>query len=43
MVVGIVSLSDLALKGPQELYSDISRLAFQSASLDRTATPRPAN
>ena len=34
-VVGIVSLSDLALKGPQELYSNVSRLAFQSASLSR--------
>lgn len=33
MVVGIVSLSDLALRGPSELYSDISRLAFQNSSL----------
>ncbi|HTI82155.1 MAG TPA: CBS domain-containing protein [Acetobacteraceae bacterium] len=33
MVVGIVSLSDLALKGPSELYSDVSRLAFQNSSL----------
>jgi CBS domain-containing protein len=31
-VVGIVSLSDLALRGPQELYPDVSKLAFQSAS-----------
>ncbi len=42
-VVGIVSLSDLALKGPQDLYSNISRLAFQSASPIRTATSRTAN
>jgi CBS domain-containing protein len=34
-VVGIVSLSDLALKGPKELYSNVSRLAFQSASLNQ--------
>jgi CBS domain-containing protein len=40
-VVGIVSLSDLALKGPQELYSNISRLAFQSASFSRAGTPPP--
>jgi CBS domain-containing protein len=40
-VVGIVSLSDLALKGPQDLYSNISRLAFQSASLNQTSTSRP--
>jgi CBS domain-containing protein len=43
-VVGIVSLSDLALKGPQELYSNVSRLAFQSASLNNQAnTARPLN
>jgi CBS domain-containing protein len=40
-VVGIVSLSDLALKGPQELYSNVSRLAFQSASLTRVRTVPP--
>jgi CBS domain-containing protein len=40
-VVGIVSLSDLALKGPQELYSNVSRLAFQSASLSRARTVPP--
>lgn len=34
MVVGIVSLSDLALKGPQELFQGISKLAFQSAALN---------
>src|SRR6266496_671658 len=42
-VVGIVSLSDLALKGPQELYSGISRLAFQSASLSQAGIGRLAN
>ena len=42
-VVGIVSLSDLALKGPQELYSGVSRLAFQSASLSQTGLSRRAN
>jgi CBS domain-containing protein len=42
-VVGIVSLSDLALKGPQELYSNASRLAFQSASLNHASTTRPLN
>jgi CBS domain-containing protein len=42
-VAGIVSLSDLALRGPQELYGDISKLAFQSALLRRADTTRPAN
>ena len=42
-VVGIVSLSDLALKGPKELYSNISKLAFQSASLSLAGTARPLN
>jgi CBS domain-containing protein len=42
-VVGIVSLSDLALKGPKELYSNISKLAFQSASLGQAGTARPLN
>jgi predicted transcriptional regulator len=31
-VVGIVSLSDLALRGPQELYPYVAREAFQSAA-----------
>ena len=31
-VVGIVSLSDLALRGPQELYPYVVREAFQSAA-----------
>jgi CBS domain-containing protein len=43
MVVGIVSLSDLALKGPSELYSDISKLAFQSATLNQSSSGRLAN
>jgi CBS domain-containing protein len=43
MVVGIVSLSDLALKGPQELYTDIARLAFQSAALSQQNTAHLAN
>jgi CBS domain-containing protein len=50
-VVGIVSLSDLALRGPQELYPDIARLAFQSVPLhqgeaawqDAKSAPRRAN
>jgi CBS domain-containing protein len=42
-VVGILSLSDLALKGPQELHSNISRLAFESASMNRTGTARIAD
>jgi CBS domain-containing protein len=42
-VVGMVSLSDLALKGPQELYSGVSRLAFQSASMGQTGNGRLAN
>ena len=43
LVVGIVSLSDLALKGPQELYSDISKLAFQNATLNQSSSERRAN
>jgi CBS domain-containing protein len=43
VVVGIVSLSDLALKGPQELYPDIAKLAFQSAALSQTSSARLAN
>jgi CBS-domain-containing membrane protein len=39
-IVGIVTLSDLALKAPQELYSDISKLAFQSAALNQTGSVR---
>ena len=31
-VVGIVSLSDLALRGPQELYPYVAKEAFQSAA-----------
>ena len=42
-VVGLVSLSDLALKGPQELLTSDSRLAFQSASVSQTTTTRLAN
>jgi len=38
-----VSLSDLALKGPQELYPDIAKLAFQSAALSQTSSARLAN
>ena len=41
-VVGIVSLSDLALKGPQNLYAGVSKLAFQSASLGQTSQTRLA-
>jgi CBS domain-containing protein len=49
-VVGIVSLSDLALRGPQELYPYVATVAFQSAALsqkqttnqqEQTAAPRP--
>ena len=43
MVVGIVSLSDLALKGPQELYSDVAKLAFQSAALNQQSSTQLAN
>ena len=45
LVVGIVSLSDLALKGPQNLYPDIAKLASQSAALDQsqTSSTRRAN
>jgi CBS domain-containing protein len=38
LVVGIISLSDLALKGPEELYSDVAKLAFQSTSLNQGQT-----
>ncbi len=45
LVVGIVSLSDLALKGPQNLYPDIAKLASQSAALNQsqTSSTRRAN
>ena len=42
-VVGILSLSDLALRGPQELYAGASKLAFQSASLSNANTDRLTN
>jgi CBS domain-containing protein len=42
-MVGIVSLSDLALRGPQELYPDITKLAFQRASWVEANTARLAN
>jgi CBS domain-containing protein len=32
-VVGIVSLSDLALRGPHELYPHVAKEAFQSAAV----------
>jgi CBS-domain-containing membrane protein len=42
-LVGIVSLSDLALRGPQNLYPDVSKLAFQSALLRHVGATRLAN
>ena len=42
-VVGIVSLSDLALRGPQEFYTGASKLAFQSASLSHAGAVRLTN
>ena len=42
-VVGIVSLSDLALRGPQDLLPGISKLAFQNASMTQSSTTRQAN
>jgi CBS domain-containing protein len=43
LVVGIVSLSDLALRGPRELYTDIAKLAFQSAASNQPNPTRLAN
>jgi CBS domain-containing protein len=40
-VVGIVSLSDLALRGPQQLYTDIAKLAFQSAAFSQGTLQLP--
>ena len=37
-IVGIVSLSDLALRGPKNLYDGISKLAFQNASNTKGTT-----
>ena len=37
-VVGLVSLSDLALKGPAELLTSASRLAFQTSSSSSSQT-----
>jgi CBS domain-containing protein len=42
-VIGIVSLSDLALKGPDALYTNIAKLAFQSASQNQANTARRTN
>ena len=42
-VVGLISLSDLALKGPSELLTNASRLAFQTSSLSETSNTRRAN
>ena len=39
-VVGLVSLSDLALKGPQELLTNASKLAFQNTTLSQSTTTR---
>jgi CBS-domain-containing membrane protein len=39
-VVGIVSLTDLALKAPSDLYGDISRLAFRRTSAEDYAGQR---
>lgn len=36
-IVGIVSLSDLALKAPRELWSDVAKLVFQNAALNRAS------
>jgi CBS domain-containing protein len=34
-LVGIITLSDFALKVPHELYPDVARLAFQSPALNQ--------
>jgi len=39
-VVGIVSLTDLALKAPSDLYGDISKLAFRRTVADDYAGQR---
>ena len=39
-VVGLVSLSDLALKGPQDLLASASKLAFQNTTLSQSTTTR---
>jgi CBS domain protein len=39
-VGGIVSLTDLALKAPSDLYGDISKLAFRRTSADDYAGQR---
>jgi CBS domain-containing protein len=41
-VVGIVSLSDLALRGPQELYPYVTTVAFQSAAPNQTQSTQQA-
>jgi CBS domain-containing protein len=42
-LVGIVSLSDLALRGPKELYPTVSKLAFQSTTTATTSAAKSAN
>lgn len=39
-VVGLISLSDLALKGPSELLSSASKLAFQASSSSQSSENR---
>ena len=43
VVVGIVTLSDLALKGPQELYPGIAKLGIPKCSSSQTSSARLAN
>ena len=43
LVIGMISLSDLALKGPQLLYPDIASVIFKSAASHQTAASRATN
>jgi CBS domain-containing protein len=40
-MVGILSMSDLALKGPQDLYSRLSKLASRDSSRHAAGAERP--
>ena len=43
LVIGMISLSDLALKGPQLLYPDIASVIFKTTASHQTAASRATN
>jgi CBS domain-containing protein len=43
LLIGILSLSDLTLKGPRLLYPDIASVIFKTTTSHQTATSRATN